>query len=257
MNIQLPFDLSFQLPFDLPEGPYLYYVLAIIIIAIGSRFYSRIINARRNKEADVSLSEKLSEIENNRESYVLEFDYSRLQSLEWLQQNPRELTPEVEEICNEIHPKPYSWVFWGGGVKGWEKRMEHARLSYIYVLQAHNDCYDPENSYGGYGVVIATAHPKSSDPQWIGEMGEKICLKIEYGKAPEASELLDSESSFKSIDLPKDITDGIPFKLFTFRIDAELLPDNHIQEKVLPALYNGKYNNYGWQLIPAKFYYPV
>lgn len=63
-----------------------------------------------------ALKKDLQELEVEMGDYTLNIDYSLLQSIGWLQQIPRQLTPEVEEICNEIHPKPYSWAFWGGGV---------------------------------------------------------------------------------------------------------------------------------------------
>lgn len=177
--------------------------------------------------------------------------YAKLQSLTWLQQVPRTLTPDIERICDEISGKPAFFVFWGGGRKGWVREMENARLSFVYVVQANSCLFDPEESQWAPAVLLSTTDTRASDPNWIERIGAEFCPRLRSSEFPDIRALLEDEESQIDMDLASSSTGGVPLHLMTAYIDPERLPNRHIPEsRVLPALLHGE----TWTLLPSKLY---
>lgn len=178
-------------------------------------------------------------------------DYANLKSLSWLHQVPRTLTPELEKICNEISGKPFFFVFWGGGPKGWVRDMENARLSFVYVVQANECLFDAETSEWAPAVVLQTSDPRSADPEWMKRLGEAIRPRLYSSEFAQAAALLADPNSDIDLELPTSATDGIPLRLFSRAVDPDRLPRRAIPEsRVLPALHHGN----EWSLLPFKLY---
>lgn len=178
-------------------------------------------------------------------------DYAKLQSLAWLQQVPRRLTPELERIFDQISGKPLFFVFWGGGRSRWVRDMENARLSFVYVVQANPCLYAAETSQWAPAVVLSTTDPRASDPRWMERLGSEICPRLRSSEFPNIRALLDDEESTFELDLPPSSTGGVPIHLMSTYIDPERLPHGYISEtRVLPALLHGQQ----WTLLPSKLY---
>ena len=176
-------------------------------------------------------------------------DYSKLQSIPWLQQVPRTLTPEVEKVLNDIRGKPAFFVFWGGGAKGWQRDMENARLSFVYVVQANECLFDPAEAQFAPAVFLSTPNLQASDPQWMERTGAEISQRLANNEFPEAAAYLAAEDSSFDLELP-GVQNG-PFRLWTTHVDPDNLPGQHIPaSRVLPALHHGK----EWSLIPPTLY---
>ncbi len=178
-------------------------------------------------------------------------DYSKLNALGWLQQVPRVLTPEVEKICDEISGKPAFFVFWGGGQKGWVKKMENARLSFVYVVQANSCLYDAEEAQFAPAVILSTTDPRASDPAWVQQVFPELAERLHTPEFAHAQALLDDPDSTIDIVLTAHETRIAQFHVKSQFIDPDLLPDRHIPgNRVLPALMHGE----EWSLLPPKLY---
>lgn len=178
-------------------------------------------------------------------------NYTKLQSLDWLRQVPRKLTPDVERICDEISGKPAFFVFWGGGPKGWVKDMEHARLSFVYVVQANECLFDAEESEYAPAVMLSTTDERAADESWMQQVSSELAPRLRGADFPQAAALLADENSNIDLELPSASTGGIPFRLWTTYVDPDKLPGRCVPEtRILPALLHGKQ----WSLLPPKLY---
>jgi len=176
-------------------------------------------------------------------------DYSKLQSIDWLRQVPRTLTPDIEKIVDEISTKPAFFVFWGGGRKGWVKDMENARLSFVYVVQANECLFDAEEAQWAPAVFLSTTNPQAADPEWMESTGSAMGERLANNEFPQAAAHLAAEESSFDLELPG--LEGGPFRLWTTYVNPDLLPGGRIPDsRVLPALHHGK----EWSLIPPKLY---
>lgn len=178
-------------------------------------------------------------------------DYSKLNTLTWLQQVPRVLSPEVEKICDEISGKPAFFVFWGGGKKGWVRDMENARLSFVYVVQANSCLFDAAESQFAPAVILSTTDPRANDPKWVEQVFSGLAERLYTPEFAHAQALLADEDSSIDIVLTAQETKLGQFYLKTQYIDPDLLPGRAIPEnRVLPALLHGE----SWSLLPPKLY---
>lgn len=178
-------------------------------------------------------------------------DYTKLQCMNWLKQSPRPLTPEIERFCNKVSGKPFFFVFWNGGQKSWVREMEHARLSFVYVMQANLELFDPDPNNFAPAVLLATDQPQSIDPTWMARVGDEMWARVRSGTMPNVQALLEDEHSFFDLTLPKEQTAGRMFRMWVEPISARYLPNHCVPEsRVLPALMHGD----SWSLIPTSLY---
>lgn len=178
-------------------------------------------------------------------------DYAKLKSLAWLHQVPRSLTPEIEQVCNEINGKPFFFVFWGGGPKGWVRDMENARLSFVYVVQANECLFDAETSEFAPAVLLMTRDPRAADPEWMKQLGDEIRPRLYGSEFAQAAALLSYEDSTIDLELPTSATGGVPLRLYSQVVDPHRLPGRAIPDsRVVPALHHGS----EWSLLPSKIY---
>lgn len=177
--------------------------------------------------------------------------YLNLQRMEWLKQTPRALTPEIERFCNKVSGKPFFFVFWNGGQKSWVQEMEHARLSFVYVMQANVELFEPDADNFAPAVLLATDQAESVDPLWMARTGDEMWARVRSGSMPNVQALLQDEHSFFDFVLPKEQTAGKMFRIWVEPVGARYLPGHCVPEsRVLPALKHGD----SWSLIPTSLY---
>jgi hypothetical protein len=171
--------------------------------------------------------------------------------MRWLKQIPRPITPEIERFCNRVSGKPLFFAFWNGGQKSWLQEMELARLSFVYVLQASAELFEPDQHNFAPAVLLATERSESVNPRWMARAGDEIWARIRSGHMPNVAPLLEDEHAFFDLMLPREQTGGVAFRMWVEPVSARHLPGFCVPEnRVLPALKHGG----TWSLIPAALY---
>jgi hypothetical protein len=176
------------------------------------------------------------------------FDYS---ALAWLTQGPHQMTPQLEAKFNEVSDKPFWFVFWGGGPKGWVKDMEQSQLRFSAVIQANECLFDPAQAEMAPAVMLYIDDAQAADSRWAEAFSGQIAKAFEQGMAPEISAQLQDPDSEIDTDVPTNLTGGVRARLAVAYLSPSRLPNGHIPaNRVLPTLQHGT----NFSVIPPAWY---
>ena len=150
----------------------------------------------------------------------------RLQSLAAV---PRELTPALLKIRH----KPFFLAC--GARKRWEAGLRRGPLVLAYVIQANQQLFDPSLTAYAPAVVIYAENPEVGlDGHWITALGKRIAAAKE---TPSGNPMVDGMAAFLrtetthwNVEVPRDITDGVPVRMAVHRFDSRILMGGCIPE---------------------------
>ena len=173
------------------------------------------------------------------------------QRLYWLHQVPRQLTPDLEKKFEEVRSKPFFFVFWGEGVKGWRQDMANARLTHVAVVQANTALFNAEEATWAPAAFLWSRQPEAANPNWMAQWLANLGPRLYDGSAPQIAAQLNDPDSDIDVEVPQQLTGGAHFHLESRFIGPDCLPHGCIPEsRVLPALV---FPN-TWELIPGSWY---
>jgi len=166
------------------------------------------------------------------------------EKLSWLSKAPREFNEADAAKYNEIYSKPFWFVFWGGGKKGWMKDMAEGYLLRTGVIQANEILFDKEEAEVAPAVICWFKDPSLNTSN---DAIETLLRRISTEQDKENYDpncgafmnlLDDEESSFTNVQIPLSLTDGKEAYVSTTHLNPENLPNGCIPEnRILPGFY--------------------
>jgi len=149
---------------------------------------------------------------------------------------PRVLGPSLLQIRR----KPFFLAF--GARKRWAAGLRRGPLVLAYVIQANPQLFDADSVTYAPAVVVYSEDPVVGlDGYWITALGTRIGAAKE---TPSGDPMVDGMAAFLrtetthwNVEVPRQMTDGVPARMAVVRLDSRTLTGGSIQpHRLVPLL---------------------
>jgi hypothetical protein len=137
------------------------------------------------------------------------------------------------------------------------ERLARLPFSFVTVVQANSDLYDPEELAFGPAVIAYASGPAALDPTSMLTLAREVAsLRGRTSGDPERDKigaLLDDEESHFSLTLPSSLTGSSQVIIQTTMIDPDHIPGGHLHDESVLAGFLDERGRL-FKLIPARAY---